>query len=156
MVDGQHSTDGLLPAIEQRLAARKTPVRNKATLGALVKLIPVVGDALHHALTSGDEAERDERIHLLVEAILELVVGIDNALTRLVDRFEAIGAQVTEVGGLIRLRTEGGETAIGLHVAPESGPVRFNPGSVIDVATRGTRSTTGLLIGKAPAEGARE
>lgn len=138
----------LFAELERRLEQRKTKVRNKAALGALVKIIPYVGTGLHHALTGGSSAESDERTRIELDLMAELLVRIDAAISEVGALAQNQGVEWTEVGGTIRLKSSGGESATGVHISEHSGQVRFQQGTEIDVETEDVRHSTSLHIGR--------
>jgi hypothetical protein len=151
MEDSSPAT-ALATRLEKNLAARGAKLRNKAALGAVVKLIPGVGTALHHALTAGDGAIADERLRLQLDFMTDLLLQIDRAIGEIGDRAAKEGLEWTEVAGTIQVRVSGGKDVAGVRILGES-PVNFAQGTVIDVQASNADVVTGLQIGDSPTKG---
>ncbi len=130
----QITADSVSTLFERR--GRK--IRNVAALGAIVKLIPVVGESLHHALTAGDSAIRDAHIDMQLELICTLIQNIDSAISQMHDDAAKQGVPFTEISGNISVKSLNVDTSIGLD-ASSGKTVILRPGTTISVdATNGT------------------
>jgi len=136
--------------IEGELARRGSSIRNKAAFGALVAIIPVVGEGLNRSLTAGDEAIAAERLKLPMDLVIELLSRIDQAISDVGELATSRGATMVEVGGTIRVEVANAETAIGMQIQDGAPSVTFQQGTVIDVKATNVDTAAGLVIGSMP------
>lgn len=131
--------------IEDRLVKRGSTIRNKAALGALAKILPVVGEGLYHALTAGSAALKDEKRQLQLDLLCDLVQKIDASITEMLSKAKARGADFFEISGNVNVKGERAENVTGLDMTSgRSGTIK--PGTVVNVEGRDVKNVTGVKI----------
>src|SRR5262245_11317703 len=113
MAEHSHIESSIETRISRHLSERGRTIRNKAALGALVKIIPTVGEGLHHALTAGDDAIRDEKMRLQLDLLCELAEKIDGSISDMLAEAQSRGVALIEVAGDIAVRGEHADDVTG-------------------------------------------
>jgi len=131
--------------VEEHISQNGGSIRNKAALGALVKLIPSLGDGLHHALTAGDEAIADEYAKVQLDLLCELAQKIDAAISELISEANRRGVPFTEISGTINVSGEDTANVTGLD-ASSGREVTIKPGTVINVDGKNAANITGVKL----------
>jgi len=129
--------------IDNRLADREASVRNRNAIKALFGAFSDPVGALGEIFLGGTEAVDAERQRLQQDAVLDLLCKIDDAITQIAQGAETRGF---EISGLIETTADGGESAVGVDIAANAGPVRMQPGTHIRTSSSDVRKTTGLKI----------
>ncbi len=89
--------------------------------------------------------------YVLVATVLLLVFLVVRSARRARENLEEqTKSDITEIDGKINVETVDTATTEGVVVEPDSGMVRFTPGTEINVRSQGGRSTTGVRIGSTP------
>ena len=97
-------TNTIEATIDRRLGEQGNSIRNRAAFGALIKLVPHFGESLHHALTAGDDAIRDEKIAMQLDYLCGLVQRIDAVITEVLEAAESKGLPIVEISGKVSVR----------------------------------------------------
>ncbi|MCK9201426.1 MAG: hypothetical protein M0P59_07960 [Gallionella sp.] len=145
MDNEDHAQGTIERAVISHISKLGGTIRNKAALGALVKIIPTVGEALHHALTAGDDALKDEKIQLQLDLLCCLVEKIDASITEMLEKSESLGAGFVEINGQITVRGDNVANVTGLEIGLGRS-ASINPGTVINVEATNAKSVTGVKI----------
>jgi len=141
----EHEHGAIEQAVAARIAKHGGSIRNKAALGALVKIIPTVGEALHHALTAGDEALKDEKHQLQLDLLCRLVERIDRAISEMLEESRSRGAGFVEINGQISVRGENVANVTGLEISPGRSAT-IKPGTVVNAEGTNATNVTGVKI----------
>ena len=126
--------------IEARLAARKNKVVNRNAMSALFGAFSDPVGALGKIFLGRDEALDSEKQKIVQELTLDLLCKFDEAITQ-------TEAQGISLAGLIETSAQNVESVIGVHIAGDSGPVVFQPGTHIKTEVTGAKRAVGLQIG---------
>ncbi|RPA50665.1 hypothetical protein EGC79_11280 [Shewanella vesiculosa] len=140
-----NSCSSIDKVISDKLEKEGKSIRNKAAFGALVKLIPVVGDSLLHALTAGDKEVKAEKQEIQLDLLCKLVQKIDVCITEMLNDAQQKGAPFVEVSGTINVRGEGADNVTGIDVSSDRS-VSFKPGTVVNVEGKNSKNITGVKI----------
>lgn len=132
-------------AISAKIEKEGRAIRNKAAFGALVKLIPIVGDSLLHALTAGDDAIKDVKQASQIDLLCELVQKIDDNITQMLDEAKAKGVPFVEVSGEIHARGEDAHSVIGLDMS-SGRSATIKSGTVVTAEGKNVTNITGVKL----------
>lgn len=145
MSAGQDANGIIEQAVEREINKQGRSIRNKAALGALIKIIPSVGEALHHALTAGDSALKDEKVQLQLNLLCRLVEKIDSSITEMLEESKSRDAGFVEVNGQITVHGKNVANVTGLDIA-SGRSATIKPGTVIRVEATNATNVTGVKI----------
>ena len=139
------SSNSLEQRVSKELEKRGHRVRNLAALGALVKIIPVIGESLHHALTAGEDALQDEKHKIQMALLCDLAEKIDRGVSELLEAATSRGAPFVEVSGRIHVTGERSTNVTGLEISTDRSAV-IKPGTVVTVQGADAVNITGVKI----------
>lgn len=131
--------------VSERISRQGGSIRNKAALGALIKIIPTFGEGLHHALTAGDEALKDQKLQLQLDLLCRLVEKIDCSISEMIEESQARGAGFVEIAGEINVSGEHVANVTGLDITPDRSAT-IKPGTVVNVEGTDAKNVTGVKI----------
>ena len=136
-------------SIEKVVAAhikkRGGTIRNKAALGALVKIIPEFGEGLYHAMTAGDAAIAAEKQQIQLDMVCRLAEKIDQSISDMLVEAKAKGAGFVEIGGEVNVRGEYATNVTGLDIS-SGRSASIKPGTIVNVEGSNALNITGVKI----------
>lgn len=131
--------------IEAELSKREKKVVNKNAIDALFSAFPRQIEALRKVLSGRKEALEEEKQKITMEAILQLLIRIDDAISN--NNGKADGIDWKVIGGDIEAYGENATEVTGMNISPDSGPVELKPGTHIKASGKNVDKITGLKIG---------
>lgn len=130
--------------VELEIQRKGGSIRNRAALGALLKIIPVGGDALHHSLTAGSSAEDAERNRIKLELLCQLAEKIDGAISTMIDDGNKRGIDFVEISGSISAQGTNAKNIVGLDIVGRAAIIK--PGTIVSVEGNNVQNITGVKI----------
>lgn len=145
MNDTKSDDSNIEKTIAEYIASNGGAIRNKAALGALVKIIPGFGEGLYHALTAGGEAVKEQKIQLQLDLLCQLVEKIDCSISEMLAEAKAQGADFIEVSGEINVCGENTQNITGVDIA-SGRSASIKPGTVVNVTGKNATHVTGVKV----------
>jgi len=130
--------------VELEIQRKGGSIRNRAALGALLKIIPVGGDALHYSLTAGSSAEDAERNRIKLELLCQLAEKIDGAISTMIDDGNKRGIDFVEISGSISAQGTNAKNIVGLDIVGRAAIIK--PGTIVSVEGNNVQNITGVKI----------
>lgn len=137
--------DDIRNKIESELLKRKKRVLNKNAFDALFMTFPGPVQALRKVLLGRSEVVEQEKHLITIEAILELVLRIDKAISE--NHGTIDGVDWTIVAGSIEAYGENATDVTGMEIFSDAGPVELKPGTHIKASGNNVNRIVGLRIG---------
>jgi hypothetical protein len=134
-------------SIQSELDKRKTKVLNKNAINALFEALPSPVKALGKVFVGRQDAMENEKYKIVQDIILDLLLGIDKAITQALETADRKGIDWKIISGDIQSCGEKAKEVIGMEIASDAGPVELKPGTRIRAAGRDVERITGLRIG---------
>lgn len=131
--------------IESELSKRSKQVVNKNAIDAMFLAFPGPIQGLKKALFGRREAIDAEKQRITINAILQLLLKIDRAISD--NNGDTYGIDWKVVGGDIEAYGENASEVTGMIISNDAGPVEFNPGTHIKASGKNVGRITGLRIG---------
>lgn len=131
--------------VTAHIKKRGSTIRNKAALGALIKIIPEFGEGLYHALTAGDDAIAIEKQQIQLDMLCRLAEKIDQSISDMLAEAKAKGVGFVEIGGEVNVYGEYATNVTGLDIS-SGRSASIKPGTVINVEGNNALNITGVKI----------
>jgi len=145
---GEYMTEAeIQQTIERELEKRHVAVLNRNAYKALFAALSNPIAALGKIFLGRKEAVESERSRIIQEVILNMLVGIDKAISAANREAAQNRLSWKVISGLIEVNAEDVEEVTGVDIPQESGPVELKPGTHIRTSATRARRVTGLKIG---------
>ena len=131
--------------LDIELKKREKDVRNKNAFDALLSASSGPVQALWKMTFGRNKAMEDEKQKILIEKILDILLEIDEAISKNNGNIEKIDWTIIEAK--IEAYGEDSEKVIGLNISSDAGPVELKAGTHIKVSGKNVGNITGLQIG---------
>jgi len=135
-------------AIQSELEKRNTGVLNQNAINALFEALPSPIKALGKVFVGRNEAIEAEKHKIAQDIILDLLVGIDRAITQALETAHQKGIDWKVIAADIEAHGEKAGEVVGMDIASNAGPVELKPGTHIKAAGTEVGRITGLKIGE--------